>query len=188
VRLEGKRIVKDDPRIILNFSAIAKGYACDVIATLLEREGVKNYMVEIGGEVAAKGKNAQGVCWKISIDKPEHEKSYVPEYDKAVVQLCKKSGMATSGNYRNFIIKNGKRYGHTIDPFTGYPSEQNILSATIIAPDCMSADAYATAFMAMGVDEACRMAEQIPEIAYYIYYLGDDDAMRIKYSDGFFSR
>jgi len=188
VRLEGKHVIKDDPRIIFNFSAIAKGYACDVIADLLEREGVNNYMVEIGGEIMAKGKNAQGVCWKTAINKPEYENSYVPAYDRAIVQLCKKRGMATSGNYRNFIIKNGKRYGHTIDPFTGYPSEQNILSATIIAPDCMTADAYATAFMAMGTDEACRMAEQVPEIEYYIYYLGDDAVMRIKYSDNFFSK
>jgi thiamine biosynthesis lipoprotein len=186
VRLEGNRVVKDDPRIILNFSAIAKGYACDVVASLLEREGVENYMVEIGGEVTARGKNGQGNCWQISINKPEYGKSYVPAYDTAVVRLCRKTGIATSGNYRNFVVKNGKRYGHTIDPVTGYPSEQNVLSATIIAPDCMSADAYATAFMAMGVEKACLMAEQIPEIAYFLYYLGDDAIMRIKCSDDFF--
>ncbi|MDR2233722.1 MAG: FAD:protein FMN transferase [Tannerella sp.] len=185
VRLQGGRVVKDDPRIILNFSAIAKGYSCDVIAALLEREGVNDYMVEIGGEVVTKGKNARGECWNIAIKKPENEVDYTPMKDTVIVQLCQKSGMATSGNYINYVIKDGKRYGHTIDPFTGYPSEQNILSATIIAPDCMTADAYATAFMAMGVEAACRMATQIPDLEYYLYYLGDDGKMRVKISDNF---
>jgi thiamine biosynthesis lipoprotein len=188
IRLEGKRIIKDDPRVTLNFSAIAKGYACDVIAALLEREGVKNYMVNIGGEIAARGKNAQGNCWNIGINEPEDEATYLTNNYKEIVQLCNKSGLATSGNYRNFYIKDGKKYGHTIDPVTGYPAEQNILSATIIAPDCMTADAYATAFMAMGVEAACRMAEQIPEIEYYLIYTGDDGSQQIKYSKGMSSK
>jgi thiamine biosynthesis lipoprotein len=184
VRLEGRQVVKDDPRIMLNFSAIAKGYACDVIAALLEREGVENYMVDIGGEITAKGKNARGVCWRIRINEPEDDIFLMKNTFNEVVQLCGKSGMATSGNYRNFYIKDDKKYAHTIDPITGYPAEQDILSATIVAPDCMTADAYATAFMAMGVDAACRMAEQIPEIEYYIIYTGDDGFTRIKYSTG----
>ena len=188
VRLEGRRIVKDDPRIILNFSAIAKGYACDVIAVLLEREGIENYMVDIGGEITAKGKNAQGDCWRIRINEPEGDLYITKNTLNEVVQLCGKSGMATSGNYRNFYIKDGKRYAHSIDPTTGYPAGQDILSATIVASDCMTADAYATAFMVMGVDEACRMAEQIPEIEYYIIYSGDDGFTRIEYSDGMLSK
>ncbi|MDR1224581.1 MAG: FAD:protein FMN transferase [Tannerella sp.] len=170
IRLENKRIIKDDPRMTLNFSAIAKGFASDVIAALLEREGVENYMVEIGGEVAAKGKNPHGKCWQVGIPKPEDDPSGLKYEPDNIISLCGKRGCATSGNYRNFYLKDGKKYAHTIDPRTGYPSEQSLLSATILAPDCMTADAYATAFMALGIEAACKMAEKIPEIEYYLIY------------------
>lgn len=184
VRLEGRRIIKEDPRIQLNFSAIAKGYACDVIAALLEREGVANYMVDIGGEVASKGMNPRGECWRIGINNPEDDTTGVKNDIGQVVRLCGKKGMATSGNYRNFYIKDGKKYAHTIDPRTGYPSLQRILSATILAPDCMTADAYATAFMAMGLEAACRMAEALPDIEYYLIYSDESGLNQVKYSKG----
>ncbi|MDR0795583.1 MAG: FAD:protein FMN transferase [Tannerella sp.] len=184
VRMEGNRIVKDDPRVILNFSAIAKGYACDVIAALLEREGVENYLVEIGGEITAKGKNARGICWQIAINMPDDDLYLLQNTFKETVEICNKSGMATSGNYRNYYIKDGKKITHTIDPVTGYPAEQDILSATVIAHDCMTADAYATAFMVMGSEDACRLAGQISEIDYYIIYSGEDGYTRISHSDG----
>lgn len=170
IRLEGRKVVKDDPRVTLNFSAIAKGYASDAIAALFEREGVENYMVEIGGEVAAKGKNPNGDCWQIGIDKPDDDVDGIRNDIERIVRLCDKCGMATSGNYRNYYVRDGRKYAHTIDPYSGYPSGHTILSATVIAPDCMTADAYATACMAMGVDAAVRMAENIPEIACYIIY------------------
>ncbi|MDR2776269.1 MAG: FAD:protein FMN transferase [Tannerella sp.] len=170
IHLEGRRVIKDDPRIMLNFSAIAKGYASDVIAALLESEGVETYMVEIGGEVTVRGKNPDGNCWQIGINKPEDDISGIKYEIESIIRLCDKCGVATSGNYRNYYVKDGKKYVHTIDPHSGYPSEQNILSATIIAPDCMTADAYATAFMAMGIDTAVRMAEKIPEIEYLLIY------------------
>ena len=188
VRLAGTRIIKDDPRLMLNFSAIAKGYACDVIAALLEREGVRNYLINIGGEIVAKGKNSRGSCWQIGINEPEEDDTYIHNEYKQIVRLCDKSGLATSGNYRNFYFKDGMKYGHTIDPVTGYPAEQNILSATIVAPDCMTADAYATAFMVLGVEAACRMAEKIPEIEYYLIFSGEDDTQQIKYSTGMSSK
>jgi thiamine biosynthesis lipoprotein len=187
IRLEGRKVIKDDPRITLNFSAIAKGFASDVVAALLEREGVENYMVEIGGEVSAKGKNPNENCWQIGVNKPEEDTTGIRNEIERVIRLCNKCGLATSGNYRNYYVKDGKKYAHTIDPHTGYPSsEQTLLSATIIAPDCMTADAYATAFMAMGMDAACKMAEKIPEIeAYYLIYAGDVTGKhKIKYSDG----
>ncbi|MDR2681160.1 MAG: FAD:protein FMN transferase [Tannerella sp.] len=185
IRLNGRKVIKDDPRIMLNFSAIAKGYASDVVAALLEREGVENYMVEIGGEVVSKGKNPNGVCWQIGINKPEDDRSGIQNEIEFKIMPCRKSGIATSGNYRNFYIRDGKKYAHTIDPHTGYPSEQSILSATIIAPDCMTADAYATAFMAMGVEPAIAMAEKIPEIEYCIIYPGSTlGSYQIKYSEG----
>lgn len=168
VRLNGLHVVKDDPRILLNFSAIAKGYACDVLAALLERHGVSDYMVYIGGEVVVKGVNPYGECWQIGINEPEEDADLPNEKVYEIIRLCQPSGLATSGNYRNFYIKDGRKFAHTINPLTGYPTEHSILSATIVAADCMTADAYATAFMAMGADAACRMAEQIPDIAYFI--------------------
>jgi len=169
IRLDGRKVLKDDPRVELNFSAIAKGFAADVIAALLQREGVDNYMINIGGEVAVAGKNPKGGCWNIGINRPEDDSTSLNNniMDKTI-HLCNKSGLASSGNYRNFYILNGKKYSHTIDTHTGYPSQKDILSATIIAPDCMTADAYATAFMAMGIDRACRMADSIPEIDYFL--------------------
>ena len=187
IRLESRRVIKEDPRIQLNFSALAKGYACDVIAALLEREGVENYMVDIGGEVTSKGLNPKGECWRIGISKPEDDTTGIKNDIGQVVALCGKRGMATSGNYRNFYIKGGKKYAHTIDPRTGYPSEQTILSASIIAPDCMTADAYATAFMAMGVEAALRMAETLRDIEYYVIYSDEAGQNRIQYSGGMHS-
>lgn len=183
VHLDGKTIVKDDPRLLLNCSAIAKGYASDVIARLLERAGVENYMVEIGGEVTMKGVNANGDCWRVGINKPDDKNGLQNDIEE-VVQLCKKGGVATSGNYRNYYVKDGKTYAHTIDPRTGYPAEQNILSATIVANDCMTADAYATAFMAMGMEKAQLMAASIPEIEYFIIYADENGRHQVEYSKG----
>lgn len=184
VRLDGRKVVKDDPRILLNCSAIAKGYASDVIARLLEREGVENYMVEIGGEVTMKGVNQNGNCWRIGINKPEDDSTGIKNDIEEVVQVCKKGGVATSGNYRNFYVKDGKKYAHTIDPRTGYPSEQTILSATIVADDCITADAYATAFMAMGLEKARQAAQNIPGIEYYVIYSDENGKHQIEYSTG----
>lgn len=184
VRLEGNQVIKEDPRILLNCSAIAKGFSCDVIARLLEREGVENYMVEIGGEVTMKGVNDKKECWKIGINKPEDDSTGMINDIEEIVQLCKKGGVATSGNYRNFYVKDGKKYAHTIDPRSGYPAEQNILSATIVANDCMTADAYATAFMAMGLENARKMATSLPEIEYYVIYTDEKGNHQIEYSQG----
>ena len=185
IRIENKKVIKDDPRITLNFSAIAKGYASDVIGALLEREGVKNYMVCIGGDGISKGKNPKGICWHWGINKPEDDVTGSINDIENVILLCSKRGIATSGNYRNFYIKDGKKYGHIIDPRTGYPSEQSITSASVIAPDGMTADAFATAFMVMGVEAACQLAETIPGIDYYLIYPDDaPSSYQAKYSKG----
>lgn len=182
VRLDGNRVVKDDPRVLLNCSAIAKGYACDVIARLLEKEGVENYMVEIGGEITLKGLNPNGNCWSIGVNRPENDTLGIRNDVQETLRLCGSHGVATSGNYRNYYVKDGKMYAHTIDPRSGYPAEQNILSATIVAADCITADAYATAFMALGLEEAEKMAAGLPEIAYFVIYRDDDGRQRIRYS------
>jgi thiamine biosynthesis lipoprotein len=183
IRMENNRVVKDDPRMMLNFSAIAKGFACDVIAGLLEREGIANYMVDIGGEVAVKGRNPNGLCWRVGINTPEDDRYGTNTQTSGIVQLCDRCGMATSGNYRNFYEKDGKRYAHTIDPRTGYPSEQSLLSATVIASDCMTADAYATACMAAGLENAVQMMEALPGMEYYFIYSTPDNLIQIKYSE-----
>ena len=177
-------ILKTDPRVTLNTSAIAKGYACDVIGDLLERYGVDNYMVEIGGEITARGVNDKGECWRIGVDKPIDDPLGMQHELQVVLSLCDKS-MATSGNYRNYYVKDGKKYAHTIDPQTGYPSEQDILGATVIADDCMTADAYATAFMAMGMEQSEEMAKELPGLHYYFIYEKNDGTHGIEYSDGF---
>lgn len=178
------QINKTDPRVTLNTSAIAKGYACDVIGNLLERYGVKDYMVEIGGEITARGANEKGECWRIGVDKPIDDATGMQHELQVILSLCNKS-MATSGNYRNYYVKDGKKYAHTIDPHTGYPSQQDILGATVIADDCMTADAYATAFMAMGKQKSIELAKEIPGLYYYFIYEKEDGTFGIEYSEGF---
>lgn len=184
IRLEGGKIIKDDSRVILNTSAIAKGFSCDVIARLMEKEGIENYMIDIGGEVTLKGVNPKGNCWRIGINKPEDDKTGMINEVNEVVQLCKKGGIATSGNYRNFYVKDGKKFGHTIDPITGYPTEKSILSATVVANDCMTADAYATVFMVVGIERAAEIAKKVPEIEYYLIYADEDGSNQVVYSEG----
>lgn len=177
-------IVKSDPRVEINTSAIAKGYACDIIANLLDRYGIEHYMVYIGGEVVAKGVNDKDECWRIGIDKPIDDETGMIHDLQVIISLCDKS-IATSGNYRNFYIKDGKKYAHTIDPVTGYPSQQDILGATVIADDCMTADAYATAFMVMGLQESIKLAREIPGLHYYFIYEKEDGGYGIEQSQGF---
>ena len=169
VRLEGRKVVKKDKRLMLDCSSIAKGYGSDVVARFLQKRGVKNYMVEIGGEIVTKGISPKRVPWKIGVTRPLDDSLSVSKELQSVINVTDKA-MATSGNYRNFYYKNGKKYAHTIDPHTGYPVQHNILSATVIADNCATADAYATAFMVMGLEKAQKLLERHPELmAYFIY-------------------
>lgn len=169
VSLENGRIHKQDPRIMLDCSAIAKGYGSDVVARFLRSRGVTNYMVEIGGEIVTKGVNERRVPWKIGVTKPSDDPLAESQELQTSLNLTDKA-LATSGNYRNFYYKDGKKYAHTIDPKTGYPIQHNILSATVIGQQCAVADAYATAFMVMGLDGAKKVLERHPELmAYFIY-------------------
>ena len=169
VTLENGRVVKKNRRTMLDCSAIAKGYGCDVVARFLQGKGIKNYMVEIGGEIVTCGVNDQRMPWKIGVTKPTDDSLSVNEELQTVLNVTNKA-MATSGNYRNFYYKNGKKYAHTIDPKTGCPVQHNILSATVLADDCATADAYATSFMVLGLDKAKKVLEKHPELmAYFIY-------------------
>ena len=169
VSLDGMKVSKKDPRMMLDCSAIAKGYACDVVAEYLRRRGIENFMVEIGGEIVTQGINEKRLPWKIGVTKPVDDSLNTNQELQTVLNVTNKA-MATSGNYRNFYYKNGKKYAHTIDPVTGYPVQHNILSATVIADNCATADAYATAFMVMGLDKAKAVLDRHPELmAYFIY-------------------
>lgn len=169
IKIVNNRIVKQDPRIMLDAAAIAKGYASDVVGEYLESQGVDNYMVEIGGEIFCKGKNPKGEPWSVGITKPVDDSLSTEGEIEEVIQLTNK-GLATSGNYRNFYYENGRKYAHTIDPKTGFPAQKDILSSTVIAPTCIEADAYATAFMVMGLQKSIQLVEKKKELeAYFIY-------------------
>lgn len=166
---------KDDPRTIMDASSIAKGYMSDVVADFLREQGVENYMVEIGGEVALNGVNPKGSRWSIGINKPTDDSTQVNSELQDILYMSE-GGVATSGNYRNFYYKDGKKYAHTIDPHTGYPIQQDILSSTVIARDCMTADAYATAFMVLGKEKAMEvLAKDTTLMAYFIVDATDAD-------------
>lgn len=153
----------------LDYSAIAKGYGSDVVARLLRQEGVQNFMVEIGGEVVTQGISEKRLPWRIGVTKPVDDSLSVSGELQTVLNVTDRA-MATSGNYRNFYYKGGRKYAHTIDPKTGYPVQHSLLSATVLAADCATADAYATAFMVLGIDGAKRVLERHPELmAYFIY-------------------
>lgn len=158
-RIDQGRIIKGDPRIQFNFSAIAKGYGCDRIGEMLTRNGVADYLVEIGGEIRCAGFNPQGGKWRISIDRPLLSDSVLHE-SQCIIALSN-HGLATSGNYRNFHRTASGNYGHTISAATGRPAETDVLSATVISASAMGADALATAMMAMGSQKAKDLAARM---------------------------
>ena len=169
VSLVNGKVQKKDPRMMLDCSAIAKGYGTDMVARLLRDRGVENFMVEVGGEVVTKGVNAQRVPWKIGVTKPDDDSLSIGNELQTILNVTDKA-MATSGNYRRFYYKGGRRFAHTIDPKTGYPVQHSILSATVLANDCATADAYATSFMVMGMDGAKRVLDRHPELMAYLIY------------------
>ena len=177
ITMEGGKVIKGNPGIMISCCAIAKGYAVDVSAQFLERKGIKNYMVDIGGELALKGVNVRNEAWRIGINKPIDDSLSVNMELQLVLQLTD-MGVATSGNYRNYYYKDGKKYAHTIDPRTGYPVEHNLLSATVVAGDCMTADALATAFMVMGKEKAMAFADAHPEIGACFIYSDEDGTFK----------
>ncbi len=178
VSLKQGLLVKKFPQTMLDFSAIAKGYGCDCVARLFDRHHIRNYLIEIGGEVVAKGENAQGDAWRIGIDIPEDNPSGEDSKVQTVVALHS-GGMATSGNYRNFYYKDGRKYAHEIDPHTGYPVVHSLLSATVVADNCALADAYATAFMVMGVEKTVRFLKRHPSLRAYLIYTHEDGSWKV---------
>ena len=179
-------LLKQDARTILDASSIAKGYMSDVVADFLVGQGVENYMVEIGGEIALRGHNDKGRAWTVGVARPVVDSLQQEHGYQAFLQLTE-GGLATSGNYRNFYEKGGKRYAHTIDPHTGYPIQRDVLSATVIAPDCMTADAFATAFMVVGRERALSILADEPDVEALLIVPSANDSTQLETvcSDGF---
>ena len=181
--LEGGIIHKAYPEMRIDAGAIAKGYACDVVADTLEAYGCTDFCIEIGGELVVKGVNPKGANWHIAINKPLEDSLCLNREIQDVIELTN-CGMATSGNYRNYYEMDGKKYSHTIDPRTGYPVQHSLLSATIVAPDCMTADAWATACMVGGLENAKVWVKDNPEIKGYFIY-EEDGVLKVWKSEVF---
>ena len=168
VSLVNGRIIKSLPGVTIDVNAIAQGYSVDVICRYFDHLGIKNYLVEIGGEVRAKGKKA-GSLWRIGIDKPEDNNMTPGQTLQGIIKITDKA-VSTSGNYRKFYIENGVKYSHEIDPKSGSPAKNTLLSATIVADDCAMADGIATASMVIGKDKTIKFLEIHPEIEAYLIY------------------
>ncbi len=169
----------------IDFNAIAQGYTVDVIAAFLEKKGIDRYMVEVGGEVRAKGLNRQNEAWKIGVDKPSEE---IDQEDRfQLIVGLKDKALATSGNYRKFWVDQvtGIKYAHTIDPISGFPARNQLLSATLIANNCMDADGYATACMVMGTEKALKFVESKPDLEAYLIYSDENGDWQVAQTTGF---
>ncbi len=174
-------IYKNNPKSQLDFSAIAKGYAVDKIAELLDDSAFENYMVEIGGEVKTKGVNAQNKSWTLGINKPNPDAAI---NDFQWIVSPGNNGLASSGNYRNYYEVDGQKYGHTINPKTGFPERSNLLGVSVVHPSCMYADALATACMVMGLEKAEAFIEKIPEAEACLIY-ATNDTLQSHFTSGF---
>ncbi|RKZ83860.1 MAG: FAD:protein FMN transferase, partial [Gammaproteobacteria bacterium] len=172
VSLVGDRVHKTNPHVKLNVNAIAQGYSVDVVSAYLEDLGCKNYMVEIGGEIRTRGMNPKGNFWRIGVDRPE-EGNMIPGKQLQVIISMHNRSLATSGNYRKFYEKEGVMITHSIDPATGFPKTSNLLSVSILTEECMTADAYATACMVMGLEKAKVFVENQKGVDAFLIY-GDE--------------
>ncbi len=184
IQLKGKKLLKTHPNVTLDANAIAQGYSCDIIADLLERKGVKNYLVEIGGELKTKGKSPRNDAWKIGINKPIDDSTSTISEIQQILHL-ENVALATSGNYRKFYFHEGRKYGHSIDPISGYPTTHNLLSVTVIATDGITADAYATAFMVMGIVKSMALLQKLSNIEAYFIYQNEAGENEVLYTRGF---
>ncbi len=183
VKLEGRKLIKQLPGTKLDVNALAQGYSVDVVCKYFQNKGIKNYLVEIGGEVRGKGTNSKNQLWHIGIDRPK-DGNVMPGSDlQAIIQIDNKA-LATSGNYRAFFVENGVKYAHEIDPKTGFPSRNTLLSTSVICDDCVSADAWATAFLVMGLDKSKEILKNLHGIEVYFVYNNEKGEYQVYFSDG----
>lgn len=173
VEISDNRIIKSDPRIELDFNSIAKGYTVDLVAKMLEDRGAQNYLVDIGGEVRAKGKNHKGNPWRVGVERPV-DGAFVGQGIEMILSI-EDGGLATSGNYRRYFVdERGQKVAHTISPKTGYSVVTRLLSATVVAESCARADALATMFMSMGDVAALEFAKANPEMPTLLIFARED--------------
>lgn len=176
VHIEGRRLVKADPRVQLDFNSVAKGYTVDLLAALVERYGAENYIVDIGGEVRCRGVNRKGQAWRIGVETPFDGNMSDGDYLQKRIQL-RGGALATSGNYRRYYLDaEGNKVAHTLDPRTGRSVLSRLLSVTVAAPTCAEADALGTMFLAMGADDALAAVKRMPGVAVYFILAGKGDA------------
>ena len=177
IRIRYSRIFKDDPRIQIDLSSVAKGHTVDKMCQMLDDKGIKNYLVEIGGEVRCKGISARGTMWRVGIDNPDYGTH--PEAEQTIVNLSIPTGtsVATSGNYRNYYTKeNGQRVVHTLNALTGRPQESSFLSVSVIAPTCARADAFATMLMTMGDPAQLNWYERrMGQLCHFLVVYSDEE-------------
>jgi len=184
IHLDGHRVKFDKPCVEIDLNAIAQGYSVDLLANYFEKKGVHDYIVEVGGEVRAAGRKPDGSLWTVGIEKPTN----LPDAPKEVfkkVRLTNKS-LATSGTTRKFYVKNGVKYSHAINPFTGYPVQHTLLMVTVIAPTCTEADALATAFLVMGKEKArALLSEKFPGVDAFFISVDSTGGFQIESTPGF---
>lgn len=183
VRIENGYFIKDDPRISIDFNAIAQGYSVDLVGQFLEQKGIEDYLVDIGGEVKAKGNKPDKTKWKVGIEKPAENMHDARDLE-AVVELENRS-IATSGNYRKFYEEEGIRYSHTIDPASGYPVQHSLLSVSVLADNTAIADAFATAFMVMGLEKSTKYVAENPPLEVFFIYADEEGNYQTSMSEGF---
>jgi FAD:protein FMN transferase len=182
--IENNRLIKKYPGTKIDFNAIAQGYTVDLVAEYFLRNNCRSFIVEIGGEVRACGSKQDSIPWVVGIEKPAPNDS-----SKQAIQLkinLTNKSISTSGNYRKYFIKDGIKYSHEIDPKTGYPVHHSLLSVSIIADDCTTADAYATAFMVMGIDKSKEFLKQHPHFEAYFIYSDSTNTNQVYYTPNFF--
>ena len=183
ISLKDNKFVREDPRMVIDLSAVAKGFGSDCVAQMFRRHGIENFMIEIGGEVVTSGLSPKGKPWRIGVNKPQEDSTSTNNELQTILQM-KDCAMATSGNYRNFYINNGRKIAHTIDPKTGYPVQHSILSSTVIAPTCAVADAYATSFMVLGLEKSLQVLDKHPELMGYFIFADKDGNYQVWKSPG----
>lgn len=184
VRVEGDRLIKADPRVQLDFNSIAKGYTVDLVARMLEEEGMKDYLVDIGGEVRCRGRNPKGGAWRVGVETPFEGNDIPGSHVQQIISLTD-CALATSGNYRRcYTDDEGRKVAHTIDPLTGLSAVTDLLSATVVAPTCAEADAYGTMFMALGKERAIESARRLESDGIMVYFIAaaPDGGYEVYYS------
>ena len=183
IRIESGKVVKENPAITLDFNAIAQGYTTDLIAQFLESRGIKNYLVDTGGEIMARGEKPDGNPWIVGIEKPAEN------WDSdRILQTCialRDKGLVTSGSTRKYVERNGKRYSHCIDPKTGYPVEHSVLSVTILAKNSVWADALASICMVMGMERSLPLIQSMDGVEAYYIFANEQNALETFATEGF---